>query len=946
MKTTNHGLGQDLSPLSGRAVRGKAWAMATVSGAVLSAACLLAAPAYAQDDGAEISEIVVTGSRIASGFTTPTPVTVTTAEQLRQAAPRSLADGLVELPVFATSLGGPRSMGTAVGQNPGQYLLNLRGLGANRNLVLLDGRRLVASNTGGSVDVNILPQSLVSRVDVVTGGASAAYGSDAVTGVVNFVLDTNFEGMKGEIQGGFSQYADLLSRGGSLAFGKSFMDGRARVIGSVEYQQEDGIQANELTGRDWFDYGYGRIPNPVVGATPRFLVIPNIRSSVGAYGGLITSGPLKGTQFLPGGQTAPFVYGSNLSGAFMTGGDGPRPNNALAPFQKRGSGFVHAEYDITDNLQFFVEGQYAGMTSKTGNAVSVHLAAGNQYTIFQDNAYLPDSVRQQMVAQNIASFPLGRYDRDFPLRTMLSINQVKRGSIGFKGKLGGSWIWDTSYTYGQTDQKNGDTQITNNRRLYAAADAVRSPVTGQIVCRSTLAGFDPGCLPLNLFGEGSPDPAAVAWVIGDSLKWLTLKQHVVQVNLSGDFGDKLQLGAGPISMATGLEYRKESADQTVDPISASVTEFTGVRGFPTSQQNRPGGYQFFNPLPLAGEFDVKEAFVELGVPVLRDLPFAESLDVSAAARRADYSNSGAVTTWKVGTNYQVVSDVRLRYTRSRDIRGPNILELFNSASQGSSNTVFHGVTTPYLTISSGNPDLAPEVADTETYGFVYRPSWLPGLQASVDYYHISIEGAIGGIPNLIQRCDQGYAPACAYITITPANTLIVRSQVVNLSLVENKGYDFELAYTRPAFGGNLSMRLIANHTTLDETTPPGGSPTTSLGEPSSPRWRATLQTRFVKDNWSLFVQERYLHKALMDVNEVQGVDTNDNLIPPILYTTLGATVSFNAMGREQEFFFTINNLFNTRPPVSVINPTNYSIPVDAAYDRVGRYFNLGLRFKW
>lgn len=684
----------------------------------------------------------------------------------------------------------------------------------------------------------------------------------------------------------------------------------------------------------------------MVGATPRFLVIPNIRSSVGAYGGLITGGPLKGTQFLEGGVPAPFVYGSNLSGAFMTGGDGPRANNALAPFQRRGSGFAHAEYDISDNLQFFVEGQYAGMTSKSGNAVSVHLAAGNQYTIFQDNAYLPASIRQQMVAQNIPSFALGRYDRDFPLRTLLSINQVKRGSVGFEGKLGGSWVWDTSYTYGQTDQKNGDTQITNNRRLYAATDAVRNPATGQIVCRSTLAGYDRGCLPLNLFGEGSPDPAAVAWVIGDSLKWLILKQHVAQVNLSGDFGDKLQLGAGPISMATGLEYRKESADQTVDPVSASVTEFTGVRGFPASQQNRPGGYQFFNPLPLAGEFDVKEAYVELGVPVLRDLPFAESVDVSAAARRADYSNSGAVTTWKVGTNYQVISDIRLRYTRSRDIRGPNILELFNSASQGSSNTVFRGVTTPYLTISSGNPDLKPEVADTETYGFVYRSSWLPGLQASVDYYHISIEGAIGGIPNLIQRCDQGYAPACAYITITPANTLIVRSQVVNLSLVESKGYDFELAYARPLFEGNLSTRLIANHTTLDETTPPGGTPTTDLGSPGSPRWRATLQTRYAKDNWTLFVQQRYLHKALMNVNEVQGVDTNDNLIPPILYTTVGATMRFSALGVEQELFMTINNLLNTRPPVSVINPTNYSIPVDAAYDRVGRYFNLGLRFKW
>jgi outer membrane receptor protein involved in Fe transport len=320
--------------------------------------------------------------------------------------------------------------------------------------------------------------------------------------------------------------------------------------------------------------------------------------------------------------------------------------------------------------------------------------------------------------------------------------------------------------------------------------------------------------------------------------------------------------------------------------------------------------------------------------------------VTAAARRADYSTSGAVTTWKAGFNYQITPDVRVRYTKSRDIRGPNVLELFNSATQGSSNTVFRGVTTPYLTISSGNPDLDPERATTETYGVVYRPSWFPGFQASLDHYNIGITGAIGGIPNIIQRCDQGYAPACALITITPANTLIVRSQVVNLSLVETAGFDFELAYDRPLLDGRLSLRLIGNRTYLDETTAPGATATSGLGTAGSPKWRATLQARYTRDNWSVFLQERYFDSTRMDVNEVEGVDTNDNSVPAVWYTTIGATYAFEGWGHDHELFFTVNNLFDRDPPVSVINPTNYSIPTHAAFDRIGRYFNAGVRFRW
>ena len=919
----------------------------TVAAALLAMTPALAS-AQTAPAPAEIETIVVTGSRIATGFTTPTPVTVNTAENLRQAAPGNLADGLSEVPAFAgnTRTGNPAT--AATGGANGQNLLNLRGLGAQRNLILLDGRRLPATNAVGSFDVNMLPQSLVSRVDVVTGGASAAYGSDAVAGVVNFVLDTNFEGLKGEIQGGWSTRADLPSRGMSLAYGKGFADGRGRAIFSAEYFAQNGIRADEFSDRDWFDFGYGRIPNPS-GTTPRFVVVPDLRSAIGSYGGVITSGPLAWNQFGPGGDLIPFnrAPAATRGTAFAGGGDGARTNLGFSPDQDRHNFFGHVEYDLSDSLSFFVEGLYGKSHVNSGNFVNLHTGAGNQFTIYRENAFLSDAVRQRMVAANVQSFNMGRYELDMPIVEIESFTDIKRAALGFEGRLGGAWTWDAYYTYGETNQELRENNLTINRNLYAAVDAVRHPTTGAIVCRSTLAGNDPGCVPLNLFGMGSPSAAAIDFVTGDSIKYLTLKQHVAALNISGDLGERLQLGAGPIALAAGVEYRKEIADQTSDAVSQQVTQFADVRGFPASQQRRPGGYNFFNPLPLAGEYDVKEAYGEIALPVLRDQPIGRSLDLNAAVRYADYSLSGGVTTWKVGFNYLLIDDIRLRLTRSRDIRGANILELFNSATQNSNNQVFRGVSYPNLTIASGNPNLDPEKADTLTFGAVLRPSFLPGLQFSADYYKIELNGAIGNIPNIVLRCEEGNAQACSLITITPANTMIIRQQVVNLSLIETAGYDFELAYARQFMGGNLSFRVLANHLTLDATTAPGGNPTSALNTPGSPKWRATAQIRYARDNWNVFVQQRYIHKALASAQEVQGIDTNDNLVPAMTYTTIGGAYRFNVRGQEQELYFNVSNLFDMDPPVVAGNPTSFNPnPSDNAYDRVGRYFNVGLRFQF
>lgn len=925
--------------------------MATVIPAQIAHAQAASAPpasAAAQPVEAAVEEVVVTGSRLKTGFQTPTPVTVASAEQLKAAAPNNLADGLNQLPAFAGSTKTSNPSTTNIGATTGQNLLNLRGLGPTRNLILLDGRRMPATNGSGSVDINVIPQGLVSRVDVVTGGASAAYGSDAVAGVVNFILDTGFEGFKGEVQTGTSTHQDLNSFGATVNFGKSALDGRARFIGSADYFRQDGLRANEKTHRDWFDNAAGRIPNPVAGARPSNLVIPNIRSSVGTFGGLISAGPLRGTQFLAGGVPAPFTYGPISGTTFASGGDGARANVGLMPDQLRYSTFAHGEFDLNEHATLFVEGLYAYSHTKQGAFYSTNTGAAAQYTIFRDNAYLPAEILRRMIAANIQSFTLGRYEGELPLVENESLGDVKRIAFGTKGAIVGNWSYDLSYSFGRSVQELRQNHLTINRPLYASADAVRDPATGRIVCRSTLQGLDPGCVPRNLFGPGAPDGAVTAYVTGDNVQVLTLDQTVVQANVNGDLGDKLSFGAGPISVATGVEYRKETAKQTVDALSPTVTDFTGIRGGPTPLQGRVGPYRFFNPLPLAGEYDIKEGYFEVAAPLLKDRPFIRSLEINGAMRRAKYSQSGGVTTWKYGANYEPTQDLRFRLTRSQDIRGPNVLELFNSASQTNNNQIYKGVTTQVLTIFSGNPNLKPEVAKTTTYGVVYRPGWLPGFQVSLDRYKIGISDAIVSLTSqrIIDECAAGNPTFCSQITVTSAGTLIIRTQNLNLAAQKTAGYDIEAAYNRNVWNGDLSVRLVANRSTEDFTQAPGSTPVQALGGAISPKWRGVLQMRYAKDNWSLFLQERYVHKALLDPMLVDGVDINDNKLPRIVYTNLGGTWSLDALGGRQELFFAVSNLFDQKPPVSPNNVSTFAGQASSAYDPIGRYFNVGFRFRY
>ena len=506
-------------------------ALSAASTLVLAAFSVTAAQAQ-EDSAAPVEQVVVTGTLLSSkGFTAPTPVTAVSAAEILKSAPNSVADAINQLPQLSgsliTSSAGAVSASAATN---GENLLNLRNLGSNRLLVLLDGNRLPASNVSGSVDINLIPQALVSRVDIVTGGASAAYGSDAVAGVINFILNTHFQGLKMEVNAGITQYGDGATAKASLTYGTSLFGDRLRFVTSLDYFHQDmiGMPINP-TGRYWFDHGYGAYTNPITTSPPTTVQVPNVRFATGTYGGVITGvqgcataacKALSGgtpatytTQFGPGGTQQVFHPGSQASSTFAGGGDGAQPFNGLSDGQYRYQFFNHAEFDINDGLTAFVEGMYDYSLATLNAAEPFQVGSKFQFTVFPGNAYAPPWLNSFFAANPTAtSITVGRVSADMTPIINHDVTNLMRFAGGFNGKINDRWSYDTSLTYSRAIQ-NLDQTDTINRNLYAATDAVVGP-GGQIVCRSTLSGLDPGCVPLNIFGNGSVTPAANNYVVG------------------------------------------------------------------------------------------------------------------------------------------------------------------------------------------------------------------------------------------------------------------------------------------------------------------------------------------------------------------------------------------------------------------------------------------------
>jgi len=923
------------------------------------AACA-GAPAFAQDNAGDAGEIIVTGSRLASqGFTSPTPLTVVGADNIRAQGDTNIAEVLNELPAFRASQTPENSFVTITG-NIGARTVDLRGLAPQRTLVLVNGRRFIPSSPQGTVDLNLIPTMLVKRAEVVTGGASAAYGSDAVAGVVNLVLDTELEGLRGQMQYGISERGDDRNYQFSIAGGTGFGGGRGHVVAAFEYSKNDGIGGcYEI---DWCALGYSNFTNndwvaPTAAnphpnnALPNRVTLPNKQPTL-LTSGLINSGALRGTYFLADGTPSPtpFEYGQWPSTFAMVGGHEHRDPFTSAHLMKspvrRYTAFGSASYELTDDIKAFAELTYGNVLGTQNGAQFRDLAI----KIDVNNPFIPEAIHQEMVDKGLTSISLARDGDDFGVAKYRGENKTIRGTAGLEGKLGGSWEWDAYYQYGHNRYEQ---QMANNRiqALFPlAVDAVRNGA-GDIVCRinadSNPNNDNAACIPVNLFGINQWDPKAKGFFYGTGWQTSTIEQHVAAANLRGNL---FSTWAGPVPIAVGVEYRKDSIRGDADPISLA------------------NGWYVGNGSAVSGSVNVKEAYAEVAVPLAKDLPFAQSLELNGAVRLTDYSTSGSVTTWKAGITYDPVEWLRVRATRSRDIRAPNLLELFGSTSSVSSRVVDRdGVQYLPRVFTGGNDALQPEIADSWTAGVVLSPRGrlLNGLRISADYYDIKIKDAISqvGAQTIVDRCQTAGVPEfCSLITFDGDAISEVRNPWLNLNTLIVRGVDLEADY-RVSLGGQkrLGVRVLGAYVkdliTVDSVGSINRAGQTGVqtgSQPGLPRWTVNSTLTYDDGPFSANIQARYISAGRMDVTLVGPTDKgystdlpnsiSDNHIEAMLYIDIGASYRFDiGDSRSVELYGAVKNLTNPTPPVNVYSGSGTN---PFLFDMIGRRFTIGARFAY
>ncbi|WP_326523876.1 TonB-dependent receptor plug domain-containing protein [Sphingomonas sp.] len=947
-----------------RMLAGTTCLCAMASGAQAQSGATNAADAAETAPSAE-QTIIVTGSRITrDGYQAPTPVTVAVADDLLKGSPASIPEGLNKLPQFIGSSGPNRSAATFATPNHGN-ILNMRGLGGIRTLILIDGVRASPSTYLGTVNVDLFPQLLTQRVDVVTAGASASYGSDAVAGVVNFALDTKFKGVKGVAQAGISGHGDNATNRLGIAGGFNVTD-RLHVLLSVEHSQNDGYLVGDRPKLAERGIAVGSV---IGGGSPGSVGNPlhfvrNARYNFASFGGLVSTGPFANTVFLSG----PNDYRTAITGTptgsngYFVGGDYYHSPDSLtaSAAMKSQSLFGRADFEATNDLTLFA--QFMGAKSDISYNSLPNLLLTPP--IFSGNAFLPAALQAQLTASGTPSFTLRKLFDEFGPITAYERVYSWQAIAGAKGKVG-AFDWNLAYSHGSTIFKFRQPAQFEQTKLAAALDAVVDG-NGNIVCRPTLStnadvrARYAGCVPLNPFGYGAASAAARDYVMGTSLYRAEMVTDNIVVGLSGDLID---LPAGPVSIAVGGEYRKQTLNLTSNSDPAVLQDHTGLRGLLPNATR----YYLTNTGVAHGSSVVKEGYAEIAVPVLKDAPLAETLDLSAAVRYTDYSTSGGVTTWKLGGIWAPVRDLKFRATRSRDIRAPTLFDLFAGPQfiQQASLDPHTNTNVGYFQRSSGNPNLQPEIADTISLGFVLQPSFLPGFALSVDAFNIKIKGAISTLSaaQLLLDCDLsgGTAPSCAsisrplpYSDRSPANAPTeVRVAGVNVSTFETRGIDFDASYRTRLGEGQLALRLYATYvdrfrTQLSASEPvieyAGFSTLGARADTTIPNVKGSISVAYDKENFSIFVQQGLIGRVKLGPR----LHYTTEKLPAVSNTDATLTLRPDMIRGKGEFFFTVNNLFDKTPPQFYVNTVPGLGPgtLINLYDTTGRQFTAGVRFNF
>jgi len=955
--------------------------LAGSSAIALVGAALAPVPAGAQQGQPQppIEEIVVTGSRIARPeLTSSSPVAVVSNQDIRLSGTVNVEQILNEMPQVVPGA-------TTTSNNPGEGIasVDLRGLGPNRTLVLVNGRRFVASTQAGTVDINNIPAALIQRVEVVTGGASAVYGSDAIAGVVNFILRDDFEGLE------ISTQYDVTGEGDGERFdlsgtlGGNFADGRGNAVVFFNYFDRESVFqgdrdfADEALQDDVDDAGNPiLVPGGSIGI-PATLITGNVVLPDGT----VSAG---GARFTDAGVPVPFVSPQDLYNF--------APVNYLQVPQTRWAISGIGTYEISDTVEAFLEANFIN------NRVPQQLAptpASGTFTINLDNPLLTPE-NQQFLAQNFgvdadgdgvpesAEFFAARRLVEVGPRVSEDEYNAFRVVGGFRGDLLDRFNWDAYYSFGRVSRSNrleNDASFTR----FQQALLVESGPGGTPVC------IDPsgGCTPLNIFGAGNISQEAADFIRVGATNTTTIEEQIYAGSISGD---AVELPAGPLGFALGVEYRQLESEFSPDEFLASGD----VLGFNAGE-------------PTAGDFDVWEMFGEVLVPILSDLPWARSLTLEAGLRYSDYSTVGSVWTYKAGGEYQPVEDLRVRALYQRAVRAPNIAELFQGPSQGFpaytdpcselTNTTgpvadlcvaqgiprellgtFEQANTQVEAQFSGNPDLSEETSDTYTIGAVFTPTFLPDLAVTIDYYNITLEDAIGvfggGADNTVSLCFQSLdpnSPFCqAFDRRADGNIDIVNVPNFNTAELQTEGLDLQVNYSldlpdqADLFGtGDAGLALGFLGTYVLEyqfkSTPEAsfiecagyiGSPCPGPGGifvgTGTPEWKAVTSATYANGPLSLRLQWRWIG-GLEDarLSQAESLGTDAPLVPvpevdPEHYFDLSFQYDFNDMF---QLFGGVENLFDNEPPL--LGDAQVQANTDPSlYDVLGRRYFEGVQARF
>lgn len=937
-------------------------------------------PASASSDSLE--EVTVTGSRIARPETAfANPVVSVSADAIKLSGKTNVAEILVDSPALVGSTAGDLTGGSKAGfGETGLNVLDLRNLGTNRTLVLVDGRRHVAGLAGSAaVDTSAIPTDLIESVDVLTGGASAIYGADGVSGVVNFRMKKDFEGVTTRAQIGQSRHGDGVNRFGAITWGENFSDGRGNIALAYEYNSDDrvfSLQRSQLRSHRGLYQNQADLDDD-----------PNIPDHVRYQGvGYVDTSPagavdvdFDGLSDFEGNGNA-WNAGTRLigSGGYALGGS----NTPVAGYEgdifpkvEKNLANVLGHYDFSDRFSMFFEGKYASSEAMTAKQPSFD----SFLFVHADNPFMPQSIRDAIVPGAASDYfgeptpdgmNISRDNFDLGINGEEVTRDTLRGVIGANGIISDHAKYEVSYVYGETRSRIVNLNNRINARWLAAIDAVTDPSNGNTVCRSSLdPDADPdlaGCVPFNIFGrQATPNPAALAFINMNNVNRSLVTQSVVSGSISGNFGSFLHLPGGAIGYAMGAEYRRETSEFRPDErVQAGDTFWTGAL------------------LPSDGAFSVKEVFSEIALPVLEDALFAKTLSFGGAVRFSDYTSIGNTSTWKVDTVYAPIKSVSFRGTYSQAVRAPNISELYappsgsfafiddpcdfrrlnNGSAMRAANcavildqlgidpSTFSPSTSTLASVSiggitGGNAALTEETAKTWTAGVVLRPDFMPAFTMTLDWYDITIKKAINTATaeQVAQLCVDQASLAnlfCGAITRDPDTGFINGwvSQPENVADFTTAGLDLTMAYELATEAvGTFDFRLLGGYLhRLTSIATPGADVVSDRNQQYQPKALATLDVTWGMGPWTLAYNVDWFSKTLryaaaVTAGDPDYVSRRDHWFKPKWEHSIQADYQFN---EDRSIYVGVNNLFNEKPEFD-----QQSYPVSA----MGTFFYAGAR---